>query len=119
MRNEYHIGYRHSAGNLHIKLDGNFSGSCAWELLKTIRWQYGGSGRIFVDTASLNVILPDGAALFKAHIGQKKLPKDWLYFKGRKGLKIAPDGSRVIVPAQNPGEGNQGRRRLITKFRRV
>jgi hypothetical protein len=97
MTTEYAIGFRHSAGNLHIRLSGAFSGRCAWELLKTIRWQYAGSGRIFIDTARLDSVLVDGVALFKTHLGMQRMPPDWLYFKGKKGFQLAPDGSRVIM----------------------
>jgi hypothetical protein len=104
MPTEYAIGFRHSAGNLHIKLSGAFSGNCAWELLKTIRWQYAGSGRIFIDTARLDSVLADGVALFKTHLGAKRMPPDWLYFKGKKGFQIAPEGSRVIMRAEGRGQ---------------
>jgi hypothetical protein len=80
---------------------GEFNGTCAWELLKTIKRQDYGIGRIFVNTAGLSRIMPEGVDLFKSNMNPKKMPQDWLYFKGEKGFKIAPDGSRVILCGVN------------------
>lgn len=93
----FYLHKRHSRGNLHISILGEFNGMCAWELLKTIRLQRAGSGRVFIDTAKLDRILTEGVSLFKDHMMQKQLPQDWLYFKGKKGFEIAPNGSRVLV----------------------
>lgn len=98
MNNAFQIDYRRSAGNLHIVLSGEFNGMCAWELYKTIRRQYAGSGRIFVNTNGLKTIIPDGRDLFKRHMGSNtQTAPDQLYFKGKKGFQIAPDGSRVLI----------------------
>ncbi len=93
----YSINTRQSVGNLHIALDGEFNGMCAWALLKAIRRHDAGSGRVFINTEGLRGIVTDGISLFKNHMTQKKIPRDWLYFKGEKGFKIAPDGSRVLI----------------------
>lgn len=97
MKQRFHIECRHSAGNLHIQICGEFNGMCAWQLIKIIKQQNCGAGRIFVSTTAINRLLPDGVDLFKSIMTKRKLPTDWLYFKGKKGLKIAPDGSRVII----------------------
>jgi hypothetical protein len=65
--------------------------------MKTIRWQNRGSGRVFISTAGLKEVVPEGANLFKAHMSVKRIPPDWLYFKGEKGFQIAPDGGRVLI----------------------
>ncbi|BBO70017.1 hypothetical protein DSCA_39470 [Desulfosarcina alkanivorans] len=101
MRSGFQINYRHSVGNLHIYLCGEFNGMCAWELIKTIRRQRTDAGRIFVNTADLKQVVSAGAYMFKSHMTRKQLPSDWLYFKGEKGFKIAPDGSRVIISKKN------------------
>ena len=97
MKRGFHIDFRHSAGNLHIHIYGVFNGMCAWQLIKIIKQQDRGTGRIFVSTNALDRILPDGVILFKSTMTRRKLPKDWLYFKGENGFKIAPDGSRVLI----------------------
>ena len=100
----FNIDFCHSVGNLHIQLHGEFNGMCAWELIKTIRQQPPGEGRIFINTANISRILPDGVDLFKTQMARRNFPSDWLYFKGEQGFKIAPDGSRILIckKAQNP-----------------
>lgn len=98
MKTEFNIDYRTNEGRLHISLVGTFNDTCAWALLKTIKRYGSESSRVFVSTAKLQSIKPEGVALFKLHMSRKRPPADWLYFKGEKGFKIAPDGSRVIIP---------------------
>ncbi len=97
MNTGFTIGFRHSTGNLHIYPKGEFNGMCAWELIKTIKRRYNGTGRVFVSTAGLARVLPIGIRLFKEHMTPKILPLDRLYIKGEKGFTIGPDGSRVII----------------------
>jgi hypothetical protein len=92
----FQIDCRNSRGNLHVKLNGTFNGMCAWELLK-ILWQHDGSGRVFVNTNGIGPVAGEGVELFRIHMKRRRIPRDWLYFKGKKGFKIAPDGSRVLV----------------------
>ena len=123
------IKFRRSVGNLHIKLSGEFSSRCAWELIKIIKLQHSGVGRIFVNTAGLDRIASVGAELFKFHMRKSKMPSSRLYFKGEKGFEIAFDGSRVIVrnnlgnreaiSFQGPHTISQAIRRRKGLFRRI
>ena len=97
MRKKFQLNYRHSNGDLFINLTGEFDGMCAWELIKTINRKKTGSGRIFIDTNGLIRTAASGLELFKSHMSERKMPPDWLYFKGEKGFRMAPDGSRVII----------------------
>ena len=97
MNKSFNIDFRHSLGNLHISLSGEFNGMCAWELVKTIKHQHVTSGRIFVNTVGLSRVSSSGTALFKSHLPKAVASLKWLYFKGENGFKIAPDGSRVIL----------------------
>ena len=97
VRQHFQIDHRFSAGNLHVTLTGAFSDMCAWELAKVIRKQPVGVGRVFVNTAGIEEIDPEGVRLLKCHMADRRLPRDWLYFKGEKGFVIAPDLSRVLV----------------------
>jgi hypothetical protein len=87
---------RHSAGNLHVNLYGEFNGMCAWELFKLLR-QHIGSRRVFVNTIGIWQVAGEGVKLFRAYMTSRRMRRDWLYFKGNKGFSIAPDGSRVLV----------------------
>jgi hypothetical protein len=93
---KFQIALRHSAGNLHVNLFGEFNGLCAWQLFKILK-QHKGPGRIFVDTQAVQHVEGHGVELFRAHMSRRELPRDWLYFKGKKGFKIAPNGSRVLI----------------------
>jgi hypothetical protein len=87
---------RHSAGNLHINIFGAFNGMCAWELFKILK-RHDGARRVFINTANIVRIAEEGVKLFKSHMTQRQMPKDWLYKKGKKGFAVAPDGSRVLI----------------------
>lgn len=97
MKPSYRIHSHRSAGNLHISLFGEFNGMCAWALFKTIRLEHAGACRVFVNTAGLGRVTPEGTALFLSHMMRRPMPPDWLYFKGETGFRIAPDGSRVLI----------------------
>ncbi|WP_319522432.1 hypothetical protein [uncultured Desulfosarcina sp.] len=96
MHPEFKIDCRNSRGNLHVRLCGAFNGMCAWELLKILR-QHDGTGRVFVNTNGIGPVAGEGVELFRMYMKRRRIPRDWLYFKGKKGFKIAPDGSRVLI----------------------
>ncbi len=96
MHPEFTIDCRNSRGNLHVRLRGAFNGMCAWELLKILR-QHDGTGRVFVNTNGIGPVAGEGVELFRMHMKRRRIPRDWLYFKGAMGFKIAPDGSRVLI----------------------
>ncbi len=98
LKKQFQVTFRHSIGNLHIQLTGSFTPQCAWELIKTIRRQDFGQGRVFINTADLQTVSKEGVRFFKAHMSHKQLPTDWIYFKGQKGFELAPDHCRIIVP---------------------
>ena len=97
MERKFVIKSRNSVGNLHISLSGEFNRMCAWELIKIIKLNKTGGGRVFINTKELRRISPEGVDLFKVYMCGRKIKPDWLYFKGDKGFEIAPDGSRVLV----------------------
>lgn len=110
MHPEFKIECRNSRGNLHVRLRGAFNGMCAWELLK-ILWQHDGTGRVFVNTNGIDPVAGEGVELFRMHMERRRIPRDWLYFKGAKGFKIAPDGSRVLICKKGSPGHVQGRLR--------
>lgn len=97
VKKNYQLAFRHSAGNLHITVEGVFSDMCAWELVKLIRRKYYGFGRVFIKASDLTKIDDDGARLFKSIMNDNVVPLSNFYIKGKAGFKIAPDGSRVII----------------------
>ena len=112
MASNLEIDYRHSVGNLHIQPKGEFDGVGAWALIKTIRRRYNGIGRVFVNTAALEPIHTSGVALFRAHMTPRIMPLEKLYFKGKKGFDIGPDGSRVIISKKGARDSKKGPHRF-------
>lgn len=97
MSSDFQMKCRHSNGNLHIRTRGVFDGNSAHELLNLLQEQYPGTGRVFVDTADLGEVLPFGCSLFRARLHATSVPAAQLFFKGEKGFRIAPDGSKVLI----------------------
>lgn len=119
MNPNFQIDLRHSAGNLHVHLLGEFNGMCAWELLKILK-KHHRSGRVFVNTDDIRYIAGDGVHLFHVHMNRRHMRRDWLYFKGMKGFAIAPDGSRVLIcnkPRKPMGERAHQTRPMFSVIR--
>ena len=91
------INFRKSCGNLHIYLNGYFNGMCAWAIIKTIKMEYNGTGRVFVSTDGLTSLLESGIDLFKTNMTPKIIPLNRLFLKGQNGFKIGPDGCRILI----------------------
>ncbi len=96
-RNGFQMDCRHSKGNLHIRARGIFDGNSAHELLTLLRERYTGAGRVFVDTSELEEILPVASSQFRSGLHVTPVPAGNLFFKGKKGFHLAPDGSRVLI----------------------
>ncbi len=104
MASNFHIKFRKSRGNLHLRPKGTFDGNSAWELIHLVHDKYDGQGRVFIDTGGLGEVSPFGRCIFKDHLDATILPFRRLFFKGEKGFDIAPNGSRVLI---TPPRGNQ------------
>jgi hypothetical protein len=86
--------------NLHIRLRGDLDGSSAMELVNVLHEQYNGTGRVYIDTHALGSICPFGCETFQDRLNPGRLPADRIFFVGRKGLVLAPKGSKVIVASE-------------------
>jgi hypothetical protein len=102
MAGDFSVQTRKSNGNLHLRPQGDLDGSSAWVLIHAIRKTYAGTGRVFIDTQDLREIHPFGCGVFKCEIRKGLVPSECLFFKGKKGFDIAPNGSRVLITAKNP-----------------
>lgn len=54
--------------SLHLKLDGDFDGSSAYELLETLKKYDSGSYQIFIDINDLKNIHPFGKDIFQKNL---------------------------------------------------
>ncbi len=96
----YECVCRHSAGNLHVDLFGEFNGRCVWELFKLLR-QHGGSKRVFVNTAGIRQLAGDGVQLFRSCMTRRRLQHDWLYFNG---IQLGGKPFAVFAPGDSSYE---------------
>lgn len=101
MSSNFSIQSRRSNGNLHLRPRGDLDGSSAWELIRLIHKKYDGTGRIFIDTHDLGRVYPFGCDIFKWRLTMGNIRPQSLFFKGKKGLGMAPNGSRVIVATRD------------------
>ncbi len=93
----YSVDYRHSNGNMHIGVSGEFTAGAAEAVLDILQKAYTGSGRIFIDTLNINSVAESGAEYFKQAFVKVNLPAANLFFKGEKGRSIGPNGSKLII----------------------
>jgi len=76
-------------GSLHLKLEGDFDGSSAYELLETLKKNDSGSYQIFIDTNDLKTIYPFGVEVFQKKLGTFEQKFNNLIFIGENRHKIA------------------------------
>jgi len=74
---------------LHLKLNGDFDGNSAYELINALREHGADFFQIFIDTNNLKTIYPFGRAVFQKNLSilNKKLSN--LIFIGENGHKIS------------------------------
>jgi anti-anti-sigma regulatory factor len=77
--------------SLHLKLDGDFDGSSAHELLNTLKKYGDGFYQIFIDTSDLKAIHPFGKEVLQKKLGAFKNQSHDIIFIGRNLHEIAAD----------------------------
>jgi len=102
MSANFSVQCKRSNGNLHLRPKGDLDGSSAWELINLISEKYDGKGRVFIDTQDLREIHPFGCGIFKCQLRMGTVPPNCLFFKGKRGFEMAPNGSRVILASKGP-----------------
>jgi anti-anti-sigma regulatory factor len=89
MASNFHIVSYKAKDSLHLKLEGDFDGNSAYELLETLKKYDSGSYQIFIDTNDLKTIYPFGREVFQKKLGMFKQKLNNLVFIGENGHKIA------------------------------
>lgn len=109
MSTDFQMTFRHNNDNLHVRVLGTFDGNSAQELLGLLQAQYREGGHVFVDTAGLDKVVPHGCTVFKNCLCRTQVPVTQLFFKGEKGVDMAPPGSGWLIAPERKKQGCCGR----------
>ena len=95
MAPNFRIFSHQNSDNLHLKISGDFDGSSALQLIRTLKNHNGNAGNIYIHTSSLSSVHPFGLDVFKKnHSIESATPS--LTFTGKYASVLAPESSRVI-----------------------
>jgi len=90
------VVYRNS-DILHLRLEGDFDGSSACQLLCMLADNGTTVKKVFVHTDGLKAIHPFGKAVFEKNL-RDFMRQQWdLLFTGNKSSEIAPGGQRTVI----------------------
>lgn len=87
-------------GNLHIRLEGEFSTTTAKDVTRYISNTWNGCGNVFIHTKKITEILPASQQVFQAMVGLLDLSRENIYFVGELGKELCHEHGRVIVPPE-------------------
>jgi hypothetical protein len=91
MASNFKIFSFETSDSLHLKLDGDFDGNSAYELLNILKKNGDGFYQIFIDTDSLKAIHPFGKEVLRKKIGALKNQFYDIIFVGRNWREITAD----------------------------
>lgn len=91
MATNFHMFSYETRDSLHLKLEGDFDGTSACELLESLKKNGNGFYQIFIDTNDLKTIHPFGREVFQKKLGIFKQQSSHLIIIGENGRKISPD----------------------------
>jgi hypothetical protein len=97
MAGNFRIVLHRNSESLHLRLEGDFDGSSAHQLLQMLGENGHGITRIFIHTNGLKEVHPFGTAIFQNNLNTYKISKPDLIFTGDKGPAIAPHGHRLLA----------------------
>ena len=81
--------------SFHLKLDGDFDGNSAYELINALREDGAKFFQIFIDTNNLKTIHPFGQTVFQNNFTIKRLSR-FLTFTGEHGNTMALSESNLV-----------------------
>ena len=88
MASNFRIFLHETRDSLHLKLDGDFDGSSAHELFKTLKKHGVDFHQVFIDTNDLKTIDPFGREVFQKKLSSFNKKFKNLIFIGENGDKI-------------------------------
>lgn len=90
MASNFQIYSYKTKDSLHLKLNGDFDGNSAYELINTLNKAGTGFWEIFIDTNGLKTIHSFGRYVFEKNLSNLNNKLNNLIFIGEKRHKISP-----------------------------
>ena len=90
MASNFHIFRHRTRDSLHLKLEGDFDGSSALELINILIEHGTDFHQIFIDTNDLKTVHPFGRDMFQKNLGRFNKILNSLIFIGANGHKVIP-----------------------------
>lgn len=87
MASNFRMFFHKTRDNLHLKLDGEFDGNSAYELINALKEHGANFYQIFIDTNDLKTVHPFGREVFQKNFGAVKQLSN-LIFIGENGHTI-------------------------------
>jgi hypothetical protein len=97
MAANFRVVVHRNSDSLHLRLEGNFDGNSAQQVLHMLAESGFGAKRIFIHTNGIREIDPFGKAIFQENLNTSKKNLAELIFTGDKGPEIAPKGHRLMA----------------------
>jgi anti-anti-sigma regulatory factor len=94
MASNFRIYVQRNSDDLHIKLEGDFDGTSACQLLNVMKENQSGVTKIFIDTSLLDYIYPFGRDVFHNNLKAVDVQRISLLFTGDSSLQPAQEGNR-------------------------
>ena len=95
MASNFRIYVQRNSNDLHIKLEGDFDGTSACQLLDVMKENQRGVTKIFIDTSLLDYIYPFGRDVFHYNLKAVDVQRTSLLFTGDSTLQPAQEGNRL------------------------
>lgn len=97
MSDGFRILIHRNSDTLHIRLEGDFDGEAARQVVLLIGANVHGAGRVFIHTNGLGKIFSAGQEVFLKNLTTLQRNHINYIFTGEKARQIAPLGVRVLI----------------------
>lgn len=97
MAANFRVLVHRNCDSLHLRLEGDFDGSSAEQLLCVLGENGTKVKRVFIHTNGLKEIHPFGKAVFQKNLTEHNKMRTDLVFTGERGPEIAPQGFRLLA----------------------
>ncbi len=96
MAGNFRITVHQNSDDLHLRLEGDFDGNAALELLKALEKRCPFASRTFIHTNGLRQIYPSGSSVFRSHLCDLKPCEHMLlHFTGDHAEDLRPEKRKL------------------------